>query len=74
MKHQTLSMSGSSTFRNGQRRVSSPLRDNTGGNGGSPSQEDPGDEKDEEIARLKRAYHDAVMQNSKKNASSKTNT
>jgi hypothetical protein len=45
-------------------------------NDGSPSQEDPeasGDEKDNEIARLKRAYHDAVMENNKK-SSARTNT
>jgi hypothetical protein len=36
--------------------------------------ETTGDEKDEEIARLKRAYHDAVLENSNKKASAKTNT
>lgn len=36
--------------------------------------ETAGDEKDEEIARLKRAYHDAVLENSNKKASAKTNT
>jgi hypothetical protein len=42
---------------------------------GSPREgsEAPGNEKDEEIARLKRAYH-AVMENSNKKASAKTNT
>jgi DnaJ-domain-containing protein 1 len=42
-----------------------------------PSQdelEESGDEKDDEIARLKRAYHDAVMENSNKKTSAKTNT
>jgi hypothetical protein len=54
-------------------------RSNTGTNlTGSPSQEglglsESGDEKDNEIARLKCAYHDAVMDNNKK-ASTKTNT
>jgi len=38
------------------------------------SSEAPGDEKDEEIARLKRAYHDAVEENSNKKVSAKTNT
>ena len=68
-------MSGTSTFRSDQRRVSSPLR-NTNWRG-SPSQEGceaSGEEKDEEIARLKRAYHDAVMENSNKKVSSKSNT
>ena len=44
---------------------------------GSPSQEGPeayGDEKDDEIARLKRAYHDAVTENKNKKVSVKTNT
>jgi hypothetical protein len=44
---------------------------------GTPTREGfegSGDEKDEEIARLKRAYHDAVLENSGKNASTKTNT
>jgi hypothetical protein len=36
--------------------------------------EGSGDEKDEEIARLKRAYHDAVMENSNKKAFAKPNT
>ena len=31
-----------------------------------------GDEKDEEIARLKRAYHDAILESSNKRASAKT--
>ena len=41
---------------------------------GPPTRGGSGDEKDEEIARLKQAYHDAVMENSGKNASTKTNT
>lgn len=47
---------------------------------GAISQESPGpasesgDEKDNEIARLKRAYHDAVMDTNNKKASAKTNT
>ena len=68
-------MSGSSTFHNDQRGVSSPLRNSNWR--GSPSREGheaSGEEKDEEIARLKRAYHDVVMENSNKKASSKTNT
>ena len=69
-------MSGSSTFHNDQRGVSSPLRNSNWR--GSPSREGheaSGEEKDEEIACLKRAYHDVVMENSnKKSASSKTNT
>jgi hypothetical protein len=36
--------------------------------------ETAGDEKDEEIARLKRAYHNAVLENSNKKASAKANT
>ena len=40
----------------------------------SEDSETAGDEKDEEIARLKRAYHDAVLENSNKKASAKTNT
>ena len=36
--------------------------------------ETAGDEKDEEIARLKCAYHDAVLGNSNKKAPAKTNT
>jgi len=57
---------------------SGPSRSGTGANlTGSPSQEglgasESGDEKDNEIARLKRAYHDAVMDNRK--GSAKTNT
>jgi hypothetical protein len=61
-----------------------PLRDSAAShinNGetlrGSPSQEGPvaqGDEKDDEIARLKRAYHDAVMENNNRKASTKINT
>ena len=68
-------MSGSSTFRNDQRRVSSPLGNTSWRD--SPSREGyeaSGEEKDEEIARLKRAYHDVVMENSNKKVSSKTNT
>ena len=38
------------------------------------SRDPPGNDKDEEIARLKRAYHDAVLENSNKKASAKTNT
>ena len=64
-----------SGFHNDQRRVSSPLPNNTGVNleGSGEGNEASVDEKDEEIARLKRAYHDAVMENSNKKASSKTN-
>jgi len=55
-----------------------PSRSNNGATlTGSPSREGPeapGDEKDEEIARLKRAYHDAVTENKNKKVSAKTNT
>ena len=72
-------MSRSVIFRNDQRgsasQVPSPLCNNN--SGGSCSREgslEGGDDKDEEIARLKRAYHDAVVENSNKKASTKTNT
>ena len=59
-------------------RVSGLSRNNNGensrGSDRSQSWEAPGDEKDEEIARLKRAYHDAVEENSNKKVSAKTNT
>ena len=66
----------SSTFQH-RSRVSSPSRFNNVGNLPGSSQEAPeasGDEKDEEIAHLKCAYHDAVMENSNKKASAKKNT
>lgn len=57
-----------------------PLQDSGPSRGvnltGSSSQEGPeasGDEKDDEIARLKRAYHDAVMENKNNKVSAKTN-
>lgn len=57
---------------------SGPLHINNGANlTGSPFQEGleaSGDEKDDEIAGLKRAYHDAVTENKNKKASAKTNT
>jgi hypothetical protein len=70
----------STPFRNNECRSlpqdSGPSRINNGANlTGSPSQEGPGDEKDEEIARLKpRAYHDAVMDTTNRKPSAKTNT
>jgi hypothetical protein len=53
---------------------SGPSRINNGADLTGPSQADPGDEKDDEIARLKRAYHDAVMDTNNKKTSSKSNT
>lgn len=56
---------------------SGPSGINNGANlTGSLSQEGPeasGDEKDDEIARLKCAYHDAVTENKNKKVSAKTN-
>ena len=71
-------MSRPSTQPGSTHRVSSPSRNNNGADlRDSPPQEGPGalgDEKDQEIARLKRAFHDAVTENSNKKASAKTNT
>ena len=52
----------------------SPLCTTSGGSCSREGSLEAGDDKDEEIARLKRAYHDAVVENSNKKASTKTNT
>lgn len=58
-------MSRSATFHNDQ---------STSSRGSQEGSDAVGDDKDEEIARLKRVYHDAIMENSNKKASAKTNT
>jgi hypothetical protein len=70
-------MSRSSTFHNNQGRPPHQVSTTSLPDDPPSPREDyetPGDDKDEEIARLKRAYHEAVKENSHRKASAKTNT